>query len=184
MEPDIRLRTAEAADYDRIIAVVDDWWGRSVRHALPRLFLDHFHATSFVAERDGDLAGFLIGFLSPSLLDAAYIHFVGVNPLLRGSAYPGGAIPPRPPCAWRGYPPLHTSPAPLAHRQGLGRMLYERFFELAAANGRSVVRAVTAPQNTGSIAFHTAMGFTVTGPAPDYDGPASAKMVFERRLAN
>jgi predicted GNAT superfamily acetyltransferase len=65
MEHDIRLRTAEAADYDRIIAVVDDWWGRPLRHILPRLFLDHFHATSFVAEHGGDLAGFLIGFLSP-----------------------------------------------------------------------------------------------------------------------
>jgi hypothetical protein len=28
MNNDIRLRTAEAADYDRIIAVVDNWWGR------------------------------------------------------------------------------------------------------------------------------------------------------------
>ena len=88
MEHDIRLRTAAAADYDRIIARLDDWWGRPVRQALPRLFLDHFHATSFVAERDGDLAGFLVGFMSPSLPDAAYIHFVGVHPQFRGSAWP------------------------------------------------------------------------------------------------
>jgi len=113
-----RLRTAEAADYDRIIAVVDDWWGRPVRQALPRLFLDHFHATSFIAEHDGDLAGFLIGFLSPSLPDAAYIQFVGVDPRLRGT--------------------------------GLARLLYERFFDLAAADGRHVVRAVTAPLNSRS----------------------------------
>ena len=79
----IQLRTAEAADYDRVIAVVDDWWGRPLRHLLPRMFLDHFHATSFVAERDGDLAGFLIGFLSPSAGDAAYIHFVAVDPRSR-----------------------------------------------------------------------------------------------------
>ena len=150
MEHDIRLRTAAAADYDRIIVVLDDWWGRPVRQALPRLFLDHFHATSFVAELDGDLAGFLIGFMSPSLPDAAYIHFVGVHPQFRGN--------------------------------GLARALYQRFFELAGADGRRVVRAVTAPRNTGSIAFHTAMGFTVTGPVDDYDGPGSAKVLFERRL--
>jgi predicted GNAT superfamily acetyltransferase len=150
MEHGIRLRTAAAADYDRIIVVLDDWWGRPVRQALPRLFLDHFHATSFVAERDGDLAGFLIGFMSPSLPDAAYIHFVGVHPLFRGN--------------------------------GLARVLYQRFFELAAADGRRVVTAVTAPRNTGSIAFHTAMGFTVTEPIPGYDGPSSGKVVFERRL--
>ena len=150
MKPDIRLRTAEAADYDRIIVVLDDWWGRPVRHALPRLFLDHFHATSFVAERDGDLAGFLIGFMSPSMPDVAYIHFAGVHPHFRGN--------------------------------GLARVLYQRFFELAAADGRHVVRAVTAPSNTGSIAFHTAMGFTVTEPVAGYDGPSSGKVVFERRL--
>ena len=151
MDPeDIRLRTATAADYDQIIAVVDDWWGRPVRQALPRVFVDHFHATSAIAESGGELAGFLIGFLSPSEPDAAYIHFVGVHPSLRGN--------------------------------GLARILYERFFALARANARQRVSAITAPQNAGSIAFHTAMGFTVTPPIPDYDGEGSPKVLFERRL--
>jgi ribosomal protein S18 acetylase RimI-like enzyme len=152
---DIRLRTATAADYDQIIAIVDAWWGRPIRHALARVFLDHFYATSTVAESPGpgdkgELAGFLIGFLSPSRPDAAYIHFVGVHPGLRGN--------------------------------GLARILYERFFALAADNGRQVVTAITAPRNAGSIAFHTAMGFTVTPPIPDYDGADSPKVLFERRL--
>ena len=150
MNRDIQLRTAAAADYDRIIAVVDDWWGRPIRHALPRLFLDHFHATSTVAETGGELAGFLVGFLSPSLPDAAYIHLVGVNPRSRGN--------------------------------GLARRLYDRFFDLAAADGRRVIRAITAPRNAASIAFHTAMGFTVTAPIPDYDGESSPKVIFERYL--
>jgi predicted GNAT superfamily acetyltransferase len=150
VQRDIEVRTAEPADYDRIIAVVDDWWGRPVEHALPRLFLDHFHATSFVADDGADLAGFLVGFLSPSLPDTAYIHFVGVSPRFRGN--------------------------------GLARLLYERFFQLATAGGRSVVRAVTAPVNSPSIAFHAALGFSVTGPVPGYDGPSDRKMVFERRL--
>lgn len=169
---DIRLRTAVAADYDQIIAVVDDWWGRPIRHALARVFLDHFYATSTIAEsaiaesaaaestaaaedaaaetKGRELAGFLIGFLSPSQPDAAYIHFVGVHPSLRG--------------------------------RGLARVLYQRFFALAEANGRPVVSAITAPQNAGSIAFHTAMGFTVTPPIPDYDGEGSPKVLFQRRL--
>ena len=152
---DITLRTATAADYDQIIAVVDDWWGRPIGHALARVFLDHFYATSTIAEvpstgNKGELAGFLIGFLSPSRPDAAYIHFVGVHPRLRGN--------------------------------GLARTLYERFFALAAANGRRVVTAITAPGNAGSIAFHTAMGFTVTPPIPDYDGADSPKVLFGRRL--
>lgn len=150
MTPPLTLRTATPGDYDRIAAVVDDWWGRPVSHALPRLFLDHFHATSTVGETDGELAAFLIGILSPSLPDAAYIHFVGVHPGQRGT--------------------------------GVARRLYERFFDLAAADGRTVVRAVTAPVNAASIAFHTALGFTVTGPLPGYDGPGDVKVRFERPL--
>jgi len=41
----MRLRPASPTDYERIITVVDDWWGREVHHVLPRLFLDHFTAT-------------------------------------------------------------------------------------------------------------------------------------------
>lgn len=74
------LRQAVPGDYESIMTVADDWWGRPVAHLLPRLFLDHFHRTSLVAETDRQLAGFLIGFLSPSLPDEAYIHFVGISP--------------------------------------------------------------------------------------------------------
>jgi ribosomal protein S18 acetylase RimI-like enzyme len=148
--PDVTLRSAAPADYDRIISVLDNWWGRPVSHALPRLFLDHFHATSTVAEAGGNLVGFLIGFLSPSLPEAAYIHFVGVHP---------------------------------GHRRGgLARALYERFFALAAADGRTVVRAVTAPANARSIAFHSSLGFSVSDPLPGYDGPGDVKVRFERPL--
>ena len=150
MTPDVTLRTATPADYDRIVAVVDDWWGRPVSRILPRLFLDHFHATSTVAEADGELAGFLIGFLSPSQPAAAYIHFVGVSPGLRG--------------------------------QGLATVLYERFFALAAADGRTRVSAVTAPVNAASIAFHTALGFTASAPVTGYDGPGDVKVHFDRPL--
>ena len=33
---------------------------------LPKLFFVHFRDTSFVAERNGELSGFLVGFLSQS----------------------------------------------------------------------------------------------------------------------
>jgi ribosomal protein S18 acetylase RimI-like enzyme len=66
--------------------VIDDWWGgRVVRDMLPRLFFTHFRQTSFVAEEDGELAGFLCGFLSQTHPDQAYCHFVGVAPSHRKS---------------------------------------------------------------------------------------------------
>jgi ribosomal protein S18 acetylase RimI-like enzyme len=85
------LRIARPEDYDPIAAVVDVWWGRPMLAFLPRLFLDHFHTSSLVAPgADGvegarGLRGFLIGFVSPSLPEEAYIHFVGIAPSERGS---------------------------------------------------------------------------------------------------
>jgi GNAT superfamily N-acetyltransferase len=79
------IRQAEPDDYGRVIGVVDEWWGgRPMAAMLPKLFFVHFRDTSFVADDDGVIAGFLCGFLSQSFADEAYIHFVGVEPAWRG----------------------------------------------------------------------------------------------------
>jgi ribosomal protein S18 acetylase RimI-like enzyme len=164
---ELRIRGAEPADFDRIIAEMDDWWGRPVSSGLVRLFLDHFYGTSFVVDAGGredtgggraasqtgtdpELAGFLVGFWSQSRPAEAYIHYMGVAPGFR--------------------------------RAGLARKMYEEFFALSRAGGRTMVRAITSPENETSIAFHTAMGFTVTGPVPGYDGPGKDRVLFERGL--
>jgi ribosomal protein S18 acetylase RimI-like enzyme len=72
--------------------------------------------------------------------------------------------------------------APQARRQGLAELLYAEFFALARAEGRTTVSAITGPVNTVSIAFHRAMGFSVTGPIADYDGPGRDRMRFDRAL--
>jgi ribosomal protein S18 acetylase RimI-like enzyme len=70
-----------------------------------------------------------------------------------------------------------------AHRgSGLGRMLYERFF--AAVRPRSVVRAVTSPVNTGSIAFHRSLGFEVERVDEDYDGRGEPRVLFVKHLGS
>lgn len=75
------IRHAEPEDFPRVAAVIDEWWGRrGMRGMLPRLFFVHFRETSFVAEHEGRLVGFLAGFLSQTFADEAYIHFVGVDP--------------------------------------------------------------------------------------------------------
>ena len=77
----LKIRFAKPEDHPNIIRVMKNWWGgRDLVFGLPRLFLDHFHHTSFVAERHEELVGFLIGFLSPSKPDHGYIHFSGVHP--------------------------------------------------------------------------------------------------------
>jgi ribosomal protein S18 acetylase RimI-like enzyme len=80
------VRHAEPADYARVNAVIDEWWGgRAMAAMLPKLFFVHFRDTSFVAEADSALAGFLCGFRSQTHADEAYIHFVGVDPRRRGA---------------------------------------------------------------------------------------------------
>jgi GNAT superfamily N-acetyltransferase len=78
------IRHAEPSDYSLIIASVDDWWGgRHMADMLPKLFFVHFRNTSFVAEHDGKMVGFVVGFQSQTFPEEAYIHFVGVDPNLR-----------------------------------------------------------------------------------------------------
>jgi ribosomal protein S18 acetylase RimI-like enzyme len=81
------LRALAPADFDYITTRVDAWWGgRTMSHLLPRLFFDHFHNTSLAAVDDtGRLVGFLVGFLSPAESDLGYVHFIGVDPEVRGA---------------------------------------------------------------------------------------------------
>jgi predicted GNAT superfamily acetyltransferase len=79
------IRQIRPTDYEPVISVIDDWWnGRHMADMLPRLFFEHFTDTSFAAEHDGELAGFLVGFISQSRPAEAYIHFAGVRPDERG----------------------------------------------------------------------------------------------------
>ena len=148
----VSVRHAKPSDYGRVIGRINVWWGgREMAPILPKLFFIHFEGTSFVAEgEDGELLGFVCGFLSQTADDEAYIHFVGVTPEDRGD--------------------------------GLGRRLYERFFEEVRAQDRSVVRCVTSPLNQGSLAFHQALGFEVERIAEDYDGPGEDRALLVKRL--
>jgi GNAT superfamily N-acetyltransferase len=133
------IRRAHPDDWERVMAVMPEWWGgRDLTGMLPKIFFEHFRGTSFVAEHEDRLLGFLVGFFCPDHDDEAYIHFVGVDPI------------------WR--------------RAGLAADLYRRFFARARADGRAVVRAVTAPVNKGSIAFHTSQGFVILPGDDEVDG--------------
>ena len=75
---------------------------------------------------------------------------------------------------------------------GLGRALYEHFAGVAKDRGCTHLRAVTAPFNSDSQAFHAAMGFEPTGPSrtpdglpiyPDYHGPGEGVTIFSKRIA-
>ena len=81
----LTFRRPVEGDHRRLVAVIDDWWGgRKLVHLLPRLWLQFFTGTSWIAEAaDGSLAGFLIGFVSPDDAGVGYVHMVATSPNVR-----------------------------------------------------------------------------------------------------
>ncbi|HEK9099154.1 GNAT family N-acetyltransferase [Bacillus pfraonensis] len=77
----MKVRNIHGEDYVAIHSVLNEWWGgRNMADMLPKLFFVHFRETSFIIEEDGEILGFLCGFLSQTYKDEAYVHFIGVNP--------------------------------------------------------------------------------------------------------
>jgi predicted GNAT superfamily acetyltransferase len=78
------IRKVNETDYKNVISVIDEWWGgRHMAEMLPKLFFVHFQNTSFIAEENSVIVGFLVGFISQTYPDESYIHFVGVHPAYR-----------------------------------------------------------------------------------------------------
>jgi len=78
------IRNIQTSDYKKVISVIDEWWsGRHMADMLPKLFFVHFQSTSYIAEVNGEMIGFLVGFLSQTKRNEAYIHFIGVHPEYR-----------------------------------------------------------------------------------------------------
>lgn len=86
------LRRAETSDHPMIVECIARWWSdsrspaqaRELSRLLPRLFLQFFSQTSLVLEDDTGIRAFLVGFYAADNDREAYIHFVGVDPELRG----------------------------------------------------------------------------------------------------
>lgn len=86
------LRQAHVSDHGTIVECVQRWWGdsrtpeqaRELSLLLPKLFLQFFSATSLVLQDGTDIRAFLVGFYAADNDTEAYIHFVGVDPKLRG----------------------------------------------------------------------------------------------------
>jgi ribosomal protein S18 acetylase RimI-like enzyme len=86
------LREARPADHPELVERVQRWWGdsrtpqqaRQLSLLLPKLFLQFFSRTSLVLVDATGIRAFLVGFYAADNAEDAYIHFVGVDPALRG----------------------------------------------------------------------------------------------------
>lgn len=59
---------------------------------------------------------------------------------------------------------------PSYRKIGLGRTLFQRFFDECKKHGRNVVRSCTSPINKPSIAFHQRMGYEIELGDSEIDG--------------
>jgi ribosomal protein S18 acetylase RimI-like enzyme len=147
----LTIRHAQPSDYGRVIQHVNAWWGGR-EMALMLPQLFFVHFEGTSFVAE-DEEGKLAGFL---------VGFVS-------QADPTEAY-----VHFVGVAPEHRG-------SGVGRELYERFFEAVQAQGRTTIRCVTSPANTGSLAFHEALGFEVDRVAEDYDGPGEDRVLLVKR---
>ncbi|HEU5264006.1 MAG TPA: GNAT family N-acetyltransferase [Gaiellaceae bacterium] len=149
----MEIRHAKPSDYGRVIGRINVWWGG--RDMAPMLPKLFFLHFEGTSFVAEDENEDLVGFLCGFLSQTS-----------EDEAY------------------IHfVGVDPEQRGSGLGRELYERFFETVREHGCSVVRCVTSPVNEESVAFHSAMGFEVDRVAEDYDGPGEDRVLLRKTLA-
>jgi GNAT superfamily N-acetyltransferase len=163
MTADLRFRRPAEADHGFLVDRVDQWWGGRKIHQ----FLPRLWLQHFTGTSwiVEDETGTTIGFL---------VGFISPD-------HPAEAY-------------VHMVATDPNHRgAGVGRALYERFFEDVRGRGVRRVTAITWPDNRVSVRFHRALGFKpADGPGtqrlygtpayPDYDAEEDDRVVFSREL--
>jgi GNAT superfamily N-acetyltransferase len=146
------FRPLTADDFDSARAVADEWFGHPVGLTMHRLFFDQLGTTGvFAGTRD-----------TPEVMVGCLLGF-------RSQAEPDLA-----------YIHFHVVD-PAMRGRGVGRALYTRFGATMLALGCTRVRALAAPDRTGSVRFHEALGFRGTL-RPGFLGPGQDRIVFDREL--
>ncbi len=147
----MRFRPATPADREAILEVQPQWWGG---RDLTGLLQDLFFtnfSSTSIIAEDDDAA--LAGFLIgfPSADDPTHAYVHFVGV------------------------------SPEQRGASLGRELYARFDESMAPRGVVEVRSITSPVNSGSIAFHEAIGFAIE--STDGDAVHFVRAIAPRRFA-
>ncbi|MBX3251309.1 MAG: GNAT family N-acetyltransferase [Myxococcales bacterium] len=75
----MKIRGIEKADYDYIVSVLDRWWGGPAGQRAHPYFFYELGDFALVAEDEGKVVGFLLGFITPDKA-TGYVHLVGIDP--------------------------------------------------------------------------------------------------------
>jgi ribosomal protein S18 acetylase RimI-like enzyme len=152
----MNVRRIEKNDFDRIVEVIDHWWGGPIGTFAHPIFFYELGDRALVVEKGAEMIGFLLGFVAlggrAGTVDevrTGYVHLVGIHPDHR--------------------------------RRGVGRTLYDRFTKDCVEAQCSRMKAITTLGNEGSIRFHVAVGWDARE-VEDYAGPGRKRMVFTKQL--
>lgn len=159
----IRFRRPTPTDHRFLVGVVDEWWGGRRLHQLLPRLWLEHFAGTSWVIEDDQAR--ILAFL---------VGFVSPD-------HPDQAY-------------VHmVATSPNHRRSGLGRALYERFFEDVRARGVRRVTALSWPGSRVSVGFHRALGFQIDdGPGtqrlygtpayPDHDAEGEDRVVFSREI--
>lgn len=75
----MNTRPLTKADYDEIVREIDHWWGGPTTALAHPMFFYELGNLARVVENEGQLVGFLFGFLCPDK-STGYVHLVGIHP--------------------------------------------------------------------------------------------------------
>lgn len=78
--PNVEIRGITKGDFDYIVSVLDRWWGGPSGERAHPVYFYELGNNALIAEEDGQVAGFLLGFLAPSTPPVGYVHLVGIHP--------------------------------------------------------------------------------------------------------
>lgn len=157
----VKLRNLETSDHLPIVTVVNDWWGGRQVSHLLPKLFFQYFRPTSFVAETEDRQ--MVGFL---------VGFISQTDPTQAYIHFVGI-------------------APQQRALGIGRILYEHFFEVVQAKGCQEIFSITSPANSSSQAFHKKMGFeilpgdlTTAGVAAtaDYDGYGADRVRFRRVL--
>ena len=79
----METRKISKADFDVIVEVIDRWWGGPISTLAHPIFFYELGELAHVMVDDGQIIGFLLGFIAHEPEKTGYVHLVGIHPDFR-----------------------------------------------------------------------------------------------------
>lgn len=76
----MQTRKITKADFDHIVEVIDRWWGGPMANFAHPIYFYELGDNALIVEEEGNIIGFLLGFLVFKTPKIGYVHLVGIHP--------------------------------------------------------------------------------------------------------